>query len=1165
MTTEDRNNDQLWRSTSNGTESHTSAMDEFAVRQVLVKDAVDALERGTDKDKYVPMPSMGWLGSHLSLSFLSSNASTSSDLGGGALELAHATGGLVYRSLKTELLQRVVEGRAGVANFIRLARAAFVASHLDDMGEKDLKMPPTKKEKRRDSLNEPNTNAKPKDPEQVVEPPKPRFIICVNELLKKKGLTHTLFTRALQNLAGRIREALLLGRLVDVERDAIDPRTKRPTVAPEGFPNSYVRGASSLYLRVGVHVEVARDSNTASAAANPGGIQLQAFAEPVIPEGGIAYNGPVTFRVVENEGQFREFVKDLTPDGSRRDWGTTHLHAKPVTTPKAQTAASGVIETTSKDKDKAAAGGAQKGIFSSSIHGGGYQAIELIRLTNLTPLLWVRVDPMGLYGGRISVFQPDACLAEQLFHDGDAGAQVEAMRHLAERPLRIQGSVKVTSVYDVKVSELPVRVLGDCLRGSPALHSSLPHTPAVRVQAALAIAQWQNNHAPQSKDVIGADVWIGMNLLMQYFKERYYTNESVMPVKFTRTVLKKSEEEAAHEVANTEGGAANPNPKEDHSYEYLDQFDNQMDRSTALEEAEEIGIEEDEEYRVRSAVITAIASIRAKDGQTPSQVLQFLETVLEGEDTEMTGNVVFPDEDVMSENKSRQANDSKKSDKLGFNDATLSPHTYVSSMLVADSLLALCLINASPALITNPTTGKSVQSTARHPVAKLMEIVQRWLQWELYRESIRAESEAETRAGIGGKCHDTVAACAITALSSLAILQQSTTDPVEKSPPATAAKDEDVVASENKSKSDLDEVASASFYIEIFDREPKVSDLTRAASAQAAACIYCASDRFDRQEGRPMGLLAALEFLLDRINDPTTSVSLKHTLALLMMDACTGKICSMQRIATIGGRNELVTSAARFYNGSLGASHGGDSGSACLISVSPTTCPAANAVNDGARRGLRLLARAGHPRETASEDIVARIARFATCLWRTINGEAMSTEQQEAPSSVQPSVMNGVCAYDGHLRCALLSLWQWIWPNRCLAVLQVQAWRSHEGTKKYESLGANMVMKTTEEEKAAASAEEAALEGINRLVNIELERQKWRGEMAMKAFEYNKHAKVDANQLEQGIGQALPPIQRDTAFKNGGWVASAAQQRRALALDGGTAVTKLRLTVKGAD
>jgi hypothetical protein len=128
--------------------------------------------------------------------------------------------------------------------------------------------------------------------------------------------------------------------------------------------------------------------------------------------------------VVENEGQFREFVKDLTVDGSRRDWGSLFLHAKPVTLPKAQTEASGIIENTAskdsskntgeKDRDGASTKRLLGAFDESALHNGGYQAIELIRLTNLTPLLWVRVDPMGLYGGRISVFQPDACLAEML-------------------------------------------------------------------------------------------------------------------------------------------------------------------------------------------------------------------------------------------------------------------------------------------------------------------------------------------------------------------------------------------------------------------------------------------------------------------------------------------------------------------------------------------------------------------------------------------------------------------------------------------------------------------------------------------------------------------------------------------------------------------------------
>ena len=494
---EERHNEQLWRGAINGSESHTSAFDEFCIRQLLCKDGVEALERGTDRDKGVPSPSMGWFGSYLSLTFLSSNATSSIDLGCGAVDMLHPTGGLVYRTLKCETFRSVVEGRAGVANFIRLLRVAFIAAHLNDIGETEVQLP--RRKRRADSVandtSAPDANTDAAD--EITVPTQP-FVVCVNEVLKKKGLTHTLFTRALQTLSGRIKEVLLAGSLVDVERHAEDPRTRGPFVAPEGFPNSFVRGASMMFCRVGVQVETARDVSAVTQIAVTKGIQMQAYAEPVIPEGGIAYGGPITIRVVENEGSFREYIKDLAADGSRRDWGTTFLHAKPVTTAKAQTAASGTIEQSIVAKDNKAQDAMMLSLDNpvvgsafteTDFHSGGYQSIELIRLTNLTPLLWVRVDPSGQYGGRISVFQPDACLAEQLFHDGDASAQAEAIRALAERPLRVQVIGKVTSVYDVSVSELPVRVIGDCLRGTPALHSSLPHTPAVRAQAALAIAQ----------------------------------------------------------------------------------------------------------------------------------------------------------------------------------------------------------------------------------------------------------------------------------------------------------------------------------------------------------------------------------------------------------------------------------------------------------------------------------------------------------------------------------------------------------------------------------------------------------------------------------------------------------------------------------------------------
>ena len=612
ISSEERQTDHLWRSTVNGSESHTSALDEFQVRNMIGRDVVETLERGADKDDGVPTGSMGWFGSHLSLTFLSSNAASSSSLGCGAVEMMHPVSGLVYQFLKTNVFRGIVEGRAGIANFVRLIRAAFIAAHLGDNGEKELKLP-QRRSKKEDAQKVSSGGEKAPEEEQ----PKPPFVVCVNEILSKKGLTHTLFTRALQNMCGRLREGFLAGTLVDVERQAIDPRTRQPFVDPEGFPNSYVRAASTMYCRVGVQVEQSRDSGSSGAVK---GVQCQLYAEPIVPVGGVAFGGPVTVRIVENEGQFREYVKEIVPDGSRRDWGAQMLHTKPVTTAKAQTAASGTLESTSaKNKSNEAKAGdlaapsTGNGFTESNFHIGGYQAIELIRLTNLTPLLWVRVDPLGMYGGKISVFQPDACLAEQLFYDGDASAQLDAIRSLAERPLLIQGTSKVTAVYDVNVSELPIRVIGDCLRGSPALHSSLPHTPVIRANAALAMAQWQNNKAPQTRDMMSAEHWIGLNLLMQYFKERFYSNSVIMPVKFTRIAFKKNEAETrAVNAASSDGGAGVPKATHDDGFYYFDSLGQGSERAAALAEAEDVETEEDEE--VSDNLVVGVALYYAQIG-----------------------------------------------------------------------------------------------------------------------------------------------------------------------------------------------------------------------------------------------------------------------------------------------------------------------------------------------------------------------------------------------------------------------------------------------------------------------------------------------------------------------------------------------------------------------
>jgi hypothetical protein len=638
----------------------------------------------------------------------------------------------------------------------------------------------------------------------------------------------------------------------------------------------------------------------------------------------------------------------------------------------------------------------------------------------------------------------------------------------------------------------------------------------------------------------------------------------VMPVKFNRVVVKKYDAETTQAAANAEGAPA-LKASEDDGYQYLDDFDEGAERAAVLDEVDEVEVEEDEEYRVRSAVVTAIACVRAKDGMTPNAVIQFLETVLEAVDAEMVGNLVTPDEEISLEAKRRKLNSEtleNAPDDLEEVVATSLP--YASSILVADALLALCHINVSSSFITDPSTGRAVQSTARHPVAKLMEISSRWLKWEMYRERIRNEIESESLSGISGVSYDTIAGCAITALFSLAILRQSTTDPPSNEDQAPSEFEASRTANGGNAPTgdSLEEFASTSFYSDICDSRPHRSDVIRAACAQAYACISCASDRSGTKE--PDGLLSALEFMLDRIIDPETTPGLRQTLALLMIDACSGRICSMQRVGAIGGRNDLVTCSARYLNGPLGASYGGDTGSAVVSNVSSAYYPAATAVNDGARRGLKLIKRIGSAKGKeagSSEHLLVRVAKFSSNLWRTINGEPLELSHS-IPGFYNGST--GICATDCQLRCSLLALWQWLWPGGCFAILQVQIRGSTEWNQNnYKLLQVDKVIKTSPNERAAASVEEASLQGIRDFVSKELARQIWRGEMAMAAFEIFENTKSSTSAMdplasEQGIGIPLPTIQRDAAFMHGGWIASAAQQRRAKNLDGGTAV-KLRL------
>ncbi len=234
-----------------------------------------------------------------------------------------------------------------------------------------------------------------------------------------------------------------------------------------------------------MHVEPIGQTDVTSGSSQAKGMHLHVNAEPAIPSDGIAFGGPIHLRVVENENTCREFIRNLNLNSALCQWGPIVLYSNPVTSAKAQLAAFGhaAMDGTGPSKSALASPNASNkvgnsnkagtsstsesilnskahvketnvfkqrayGVFTDNmLHLGGYQALELVRLTNRTPLLWCAMDPGGFYGGRIAISQPDACWGEMLFHDVNASGQVEAIRALAEKPSRIRGQVNVTSVF----------------------------------------------------------------------------------------------------------------------------------------------------------------------------------------------------------------------------------------------------------------------------------------------------------------------------------------------------------------------------------------------------------------------------------------------------------------------------------------------------------------------------------------------------------------------------------------------------------------------------------------------------------------------------------------------------------------------------------------------
>ena len=78
-----------------------------------------------------------------------------------------------------------------------------------------------------------------------------------------------------------------------------------------------------------------------------------------------------------------------------------------MSTKKHQQAASGISDAPTVTATADAPATVGTAFTPDHLHRGGFEALELIRITNVTPLLWVRVDPHGLYNGRLNIFQQD--------------------------------------------------------------------------------------------------------------------------------------------------------------------------------------------------------------------------------------------------------------------------------------------------------------------------------------------------------------------------------------------------------------------------------------------------------------------------------------------------------------------------------------------------------------------------------------------------------------------------------------------------------------------------------------------------------------------------------------------------------------------------------------
>jgi len=212
---DDSPSQSLYRNVSpSWSESRTSAADEAIVRSILRCDVVDSLHnRSTTADKY-PAPSMGWnsIGSLLSLTFLASQSTNATRCGCGVIDATHPTQ-LIYRECKAWWVAKISAARAGPDNLVRAIRACILAGALySGHGWTCLPQEITAKFNNDD------------DGDNDLASHIPRFLFVIDELLKRGGITHAVYTKSLRLLAGPSKEIYLSGSLVDISKEHFDAK-----------------------------------------------------------------------------------------------------------------------------------------------------------------------------------------------------------------------------------------------------------------------------------------------------------------------------------------------------------------------------------------------------------------------------------------------------------------------------------------------------------------------------------------------------------------------------------------------------------------------------------------------------------------------------------------------------------------------------------------------------------------------------------------------------------------------------------------------------------------------------------------------------------------------------------------------------------------------------